>query len=349
MERLRIHAVTDNPMDRVRDRVLFLWYYIAGYVEGRARVPKEAKACRNRFEIKIEYINHCKCFKMKFSCTNLRKNGELTLNSFDGNELKVSRVYTFGASLTEEYAQVFMILDVKFRNRGFLHFKSPSWLSGISDDTEDEEAVNALNKKISDRFPGSQSCTNDLELEARVHKTTMMSVVYFRDTEILSPSAVYHRPLSEVEVIFCERVTSYTKTFDLSIVFKDKRVETHSCMSRKRLKDVEAWAEKRGIELYQTGPDPLTWKTMFACRETETWKEIDGRLNYVSSEEEEESEWEQGLTDPESESEAFTDTGTESECDLFEELPKDENKDYAIGKKRVWYDSDDEPSKRVKL
>lgn len=286
---------------------------------------------------------------MKFSCTNLRKNGELSLKSFDGNELKVSRVYTFPASLTEEYAQVFMVLSEKLRNRQCLHFKSPSWLAGVSDDTEDEEAVEVLNKKITELFPDSISCKDDLELEARVHKTTMMSPLYFRENEILSPSVVYHRKLSEVDVIFCERVTSYTKTFDLSIVFKNKQVETQSCMSRKRLKDVEDWADKHGIEFYQTGPDPLTWKTMFACRETETWKEINDRLNHVSSEEEEESEWEEGLTDPESETESDVYTDTESECELFEELPKDENKEYAIGKKRVWYDSEDEPSKRVKL
>lgn len=285
---------------------------------------------------------------MKFSCTNLRKNAELTKDSFDNAKLNVKSTYLFPASGTEEHAQVFMILSEPYRKKTCLHFKSPSWLNGVPDDMEDEDAIADLNSKVSALFPDTISCKEDLCLEARVHKTNVMSPLIFRDKEILSPVSVYYRTLENVDVIFCERVTSYTKTYDLSIVFKDKRVETHSCMCRKQLKEVESWAKKQEIEFYESGPDPLTWKHMFACHEDQTWKEISDRLNHVSSEEEEESEWEEGLTEDSEISETDFLSDTESECELFE-LPEDKNKDYAIGKKRVWYDSEEESCKRTKV
>lgn len=297
---------------------------------------------------------------MKFTCTNLRKTDTLEHKDeklfFLNSEIPKKQVYLFPASLTEEHAQLFVLVDGTYQKKEVLHFKSQSWLAGISDDTEDQVAVDALNFEVEQLVKDFVTCAKDLVLPARVHKTTNMSDVVFRDKEVLSAEALYYRKTDAIEVIFCERVTSYTKTFDLTFVLTSGKVETHSCMERKRLKEVEAWAAKNSVEFYQTGPDPLPWKQMFSYHKDQTWKQINDLLNHVSSEEEDGSDWEAGETDPEDDDiEEYIDSEEEEEdypSDVSEDLSEsDEDEDYAIHvkSKRVLSDSEDEPpSKKTK-
>lgn len=297
---------------------------------------------------------------MKFTCTNLRKTETLGYESdvlkFGKNELKAKRVYFFPASLTEEHAQLFVLVDGLFQKKSVLHLKSQSWLAGIEDDTEDQVAVDALNFDVQECMKDMTSCEKDLTLPSRVHKTTHMSPTIFREGEILSAEGLYYRESKDIDVIFCERVTSYTKTFDLTVVLKNGKVETHSCMDRKSLKQLEEWASKNTIEFYQTGPDPLPWKQMFSYHKDQSWKEINDLLNHVSSDEDEGSDWEAGETDPEDDDlDDFIDSDEEeidypSESESESEY-EDEDEDYAIvvKSKRVLSDSEDEqPVKRMK-
>ena len=276
---------------------------------------------------------------MNFTCTNIRKtnilkNGESL--TFGPDTLPVERIYYFPPSLTQEHAQLFMVLCEEYKKKKLLHFKSQSWLQDI----EDEEAVAALNLKVLATIPTPITCDDDFNTNARIHKTNSMNELVFRDGEIFGPEAIYYRKTSEIDVIFCERVTSYTKTFDMTFVVGSK-TETHSCMDRKKLKDICAWAKENSLCVYETGPDPLPWKRMFAYHKDQTWEEIHRQLTHVSSEEEEASEWEEGMTDPEDEEDHDFDEDTESEEEYLSE-ESDEESEPSTKRRRILSDSDND-------
>ena len=208
------------------------------------------------------------------------------------------------------------------------------------EDEEDEDAVAALNLKVLATIPTPITCDDDFNTNARIHKTNSMNELVFRDGEILGPEAIYYRNTSEIDVIFCERVTSYTKTFDMTFVIGSK-TETHSCMDRKKLKDICAWAKENSLCVYETGPDPLPWKRMFAYHKDQTWEEIHRQLTHVSSEEEEASEWEEGMTDPEDEEDHDFDEDTESEEEYLSE-ETDEESEPSTKRRRILSDSDND-------
>lgn len=278
---------------------------------------------------------------MKFTCSNLRKTDQLKTTekgySFLKEEFNAKNAYFIPATLKNEYAQLFMVVDGTFKKKSYLHFKSQSWLTGITDDDcDDEDAVKALNKEVADTFEGVTEVGGtlpiDLEMSARVHKTTTMSPMLFCKGIILSADAVYYRKVDDIDVIFCERVTSYTRTFDMSVVLKDKTVETHSCMDRKRLSQIMSWSAENKIEIYQTGPDPLNWRDMHKCRETSTWGEINRMLNVETEDiDDEESEWDEGMTESESETESEEDYPSEESESDYSETDEDEDEDYAFG------------------
>ena len=294
---------------------------------------------------------------MKFTCSNLRKTDNLKANdkgySFLKEDFKAKNVYFIPATLKNEHAQLFMVVDGTFKKKQYLQFKSTSWLTGITDDTCDEDAVKALNKKVVDLFHNVTELGGtlpvDLDISARVHKTTIMSPLMFCKGLVLSSDSLYYRKTDEIDVIFCERVTSYTKTFDISFVMKDKSVETHSCLDRKRLSSVFKWSEENNIEIYQTGPDPLNWKDMHNCHKNNTWKEINQMLNEVDEEEEEESEWDEEMTESETETESEEDYPSEESESDYAETDEDEDEDYAfsVGKHPL-SDSDSEEEYRSK-
>jgi hypothetical protein len=233
-----------------------------------------------------------------------------------------------------------MLLKQPYKKKNILHFKSQSWLHDIGDE-EDEEAVAALHFKALASIPTPIVCDEDFKTNVRIHKTNSMSDLIFREGEILGPQAIYYRKTSEIDVIFCERVTSYTKTFDMTFVIGQK-TETHSCMDRKTLKDITAWAKQNSLKIYETGPDPLPWKRMFAFHEEQSWDDIHRLLTHQSSEEEEASEWEEDMTDPEDEDDHDFEEDSEEDSEEEEYESEEEDSEPATKRRRVLSDSDNE-------
>lgn len=260
-----------------------------------------------------------------FYCVNLRKkNCNLTFNEetknlkFNDETLKTKRLFQVPASLSSEHAFVMAQLETPYQKKNVLLFRTDSWLVNDSDDADDEALVGKLNTMV------EKLCGNDCVLlthsaEARLHKTTTMNDLYPSKTQLVAPKGTYLQDSCDIDVIFCERVTSYTKSFDMSLVLKNGKVITHSCISRKKIRMFSEWAEQNSLSFYQTGPDPLPWTTvMNRHREGESWESIYKLITHVSSEEEESSEWEEGNTDEDDE---------EEELDLLEEEEEEEEWD----------------------
>lgn len=287
---------------------------------------------------------------MKFQCVNLRKKGQLSPTTFNNDAIDVENAYFFPASLTEEFGKLLMVLKQPYKKKDKLFLKL-SWLKELKKTEEDGDCVERVNNYIknlglpltlSDTFPNVQ---------ARLHKTSHMSGLYFYKDKAFSAEGVYLRKASDIEAIFCERVTSYTKTFDVTFVLKGNKFETHSCVDRKRMSTLSSWAKDNKVQFYQTGPDPLQWRVLFTHRRDKSWKEIYEMLTETHSESEEESEWENGHTDESDDSFSETDypdeenltDEIESENSDFDSSDEDEVFDVRGGSnKRVWYDSDDD-------
>ena len=290
---------------------------------------------------------------MKFQCVNLRKKGSLTSAAFNEDAIDVKTAYFFPASLTEEFGKLLMVLNKPYKNKRMLFLKL-SWLKQLKKREEDECCVKRVNDYIrdiglpltlSDTFPSVQT---------RIHKTSFMSGLHFYKDKVFSAESVYLRKSDQIQAIFCERVTSYTKTFDATFILTDSAVETHSCIDRKKMSVLARWAKDNSIEFYETGPDPLPWRTMFTHRSDKSWKEIYELLTQVHSESEEESEWENGFTDESDDS--FNEEDYPDEAELSDEI-ESENSDFDSSEdeifdirggsnKRVWYDSDDDNPKK---
>lgn len=184
-----------------------------------------------------------------------------------------------------------MVLEQPYNGKKVLNFRK-SWL--ITKDPDDKES-NKLNAKVREKLVSSKYIPYELDtcISARLHGTSNMSDLYLATgaltDALVSPESSYHSNRTNMDVIFCERVTSYTKSFDMTIVYDDGKHITHSCINRKNLKVLSKWAEELKLELYTTGPDPLPWKQLKAYRETNTWNEINAMLNPDLSEEDESS------------------------------------------------------------
>ena len=267
---------------------------------------------------------------MNYYCTTLRKkNCNLTFDKdikINDEELKVSQIYHSPATYSEEFAQVLMVLEQPYNGKKVLNFRK-SW---FTKNDADEEECDKLNAKVREQLESSKYIPYELEtcISARLHGTSNMSDLYLATgaltDALVSPESSYHSTRTNMDVIFCERVTSYTKSFDMTIVYNDGKHVTHSCVDRKNLKVLSKWAEELKLELYTTGPDPLPWKQLKAYRETNTWNEINAMLNPDISEEDESSEWEQGETE-ESEEDIWSDCSESDLSDLSEDdepLPK---------------------------
>lgn len=242
---------------------------------------------------------------MKITCTNLRKTDIIKVDdvgnsktaapvlNFMNTILHVAEIHFFPATLTNEYAQFMVVLNGDFKKKKYLTFKSQSWLVGVSDDADDDKAVEKLNNKVLsllNQLEVKPYCHNDdLSVHARIHGTTVMNPLTFGSSSILCPNCTYYLKQSDIDVIFCERVTSYTKSFDLTFVLKNKTVHTHSCIDRKRINELKKWAT---IQFFETGPDPIPWKQMFNYQKDSSWKEIHELITAVpSDDDDDDDEW----------------------------------------------------------
>ena len=293
---------------------------------------------------------------MKITCTNLRKTdiikvadvgsskSSTAVLTFMNTPLHSKEIHFFPATLTNEYAQFMVILNGEFKKKKYLNFKSQSWLTGVSDDTEDDKAVNHLNDEVLSLLnqlkTKSINHSNALTVPARVHGTTVMSPLTFGDDAVVSPGSVYYLNTSDIDVIFCERVTSYTKSFDLTFVLKNKKVHTHSCIDRKRINELRN--RYQHIEFYETGPDPLPWKQMFNYHKDSTWKEIHELITAVpSDDEDDDEEWVDDESEEDDDFDEYVDDEEEEEDypedDDYETESDEEDDDYAPSHKKRKY------------
>lgn len=287
-----------------------------------------------------------------FQCVNLRKKGHLSSKTFNNEPIQIEKAYFFPCSLTEEFVKLLLILKTPYKKKDKLYLKL-SWLKELKKKEDDEDCVKRINSYIksldlplvqADQFPS---------IDTRLHKTSFMSNLFFENDKCLSAEGVYLKHASEIEVIFYERVTSYTKTFDSTFVLKDNSIETHSCVDRKKMNILSNWAKTNKIAFYETGPDPLCWKLIMKQRKEKSWKDIHDLLTAQVSSEEEGSEWEAGLTEEEASDDDFDEEDYPDEISEEEEEFTDnsdfesssEDEEYynrsTGNKKRVLYDSDD--------
>jgi len=280
-----------------------------------------------------------------FYCVNLRKKNcnlnydsnskVLTLND---DSLTVERLYSVQATQSSEHAYLMAHLATPYQNKKTLLFRSDSWLVNDDDDADDHVLVEQLNTKM-ETLSGPDCVLLTDCVEARLHGTTSMNDLYPTKTRLVAPRTLYMEDASNIDVIFCERVTSYTRSFDMVLVMKTGKTVTHSCISRKKINMFVEWAKQNNLEFYQTGPDPLPWgAVMKRHNDGESWEAIFKLITHVSDDEEESSEWEEGNTDPEEEEEELDFLEDESEEEEFIEDDfsdeSDEEGDYEPNAKR---------------
>lgn len=269
-----------------------------------------------------------------FYCVNLRKkNCNLTYDtnsktlSLCDEKLTIKNMYSVPATQSEEHSYILVELPTPYQNKDRLLFRSESWLVCDNDDADDEVLVKQLNDKI-ESLTGPDCVVLTDSTEARIHGTTTMNDLFPCKTRLVSPKPLYIEEASDIDVIFCERVTSYTKSFDMVLVMKNGKTITHSCISRKMITMFSNWAKQNNIDFYQTGPDPLPWNAILKRhREGESWQSIYNLITHVSEDEDEESEWEEGHTEQEEDDDDFTFDEEESEEDYFEEEEDEESEE----------------------
>ena len=268
-----------------------------------------------------------------FYCVNLRKkdcnlkyDSNSKILSVNDDSLNVNRLYSVPATQSSEHAYLLTELSTPYQNKKTLLFRSESWLITDDDDADDNVLVEQLNKKV-DTLSGPDCVILNDCVEARLHGTTTMNNLYPTKTRLIAPNALYVEDASSIDVIFCERVTSYTKSFDMVLVMKNGKTITHSCISRKKINMFVDWAKQNNLEFYQTGPDPLPWSAiMKRHNDGESWESIYKLITHVSDNEDEESEWSEGNTDPEDDEEDLDFLeDEESEEEFSEEYYTDES------------------------
>ena len=268
-----------------------------------------------------------------FYCVNLRKkNCKLSFNDktlkFNDESVQTKRLFQVPASLSSEHAYVLAQLQTPYQKKDLLLFRSDSWLMNDDDDVDDDALVGQLNTSV-EKLCGNDSILLEQSAEARLHGTTTMNDLYPSKTRLVSPKGIYIQEASDIDVIFCERVTSYTKSFDMTLVLKSGKPITHSCICRKQMNLFREWAKQNNLAFYQTGPDPLPWTgIMNRHKDGESWEDIYKLITHVSSDEEDSSEWEEGQTeDDEDEDEEELDFLAEEESE--EEWSDESNSDFS--------------------
>lgn len=280
-----------------------------------------------------------------FYCVNLRKkncnlnyDSDSKVLSLNDDSLTVNRLYSVQATQSSEHAYLMAHLGTPYQNKKTLLFRSDSWLVNDDDDADDHVLVEQLNTKM-ETLSGPDCVLLTDCVEARLHGTTSMNDLYPTKTRLVAPKTLYMEDASNIDVIFCERVTSYTKSFDMVLVMKTGKTVTHSCISRKKINMFVEWAKQNNLEFYQTGPDPLPWSAVMKRHaDGESWEAIYKLITHVSDDEDEVSEWSEGNTDPEDEEEDldFLEDESEEEEEFVEDdfSESDEEGDYEPDAKR---------------
>lgn len=269
---------------------------------------------------------------MSYTCNSMKKRkGELTHNKetnklqWNGEDFESKDLYYVPSSLTDEFVEVLVT-----RQEGKSLYIKKTWLTKDTDDIEEVKTLNSTTLDIINKVNIPIQTLEDY-VEARLDGSTSMSKLYFNAKQLVCPEKYYVENASDIDVIFYERVTSYTKTFDISLVIKGGKVRTHSCVNRKLLSKFSDWASSNGLEVFQTGPDPLPWGQIFKTKKSDdlSWKDIDEMLNPEEEDDDEESEYE--LSEEEDDDDDYDSADFEDEEEDLGEESEEEYSDYPSG------------------
>lgn len=208
-------------------------------------------------------------------------------------------VYLSPASLTKEFAYVCIRLNVPLMQKKYgncIFLRSDSWLKKQTDEENDAMIVDNMNKKIYEICPMILLSMNvEATPGAKMEKTD----VFIQDKQLICPELNFYYNFENVDVVFYQRFTSYTRTFDLTFVLKNKKRMDLTVIDRKKyMKDLDKYFKENNIEVVKTGPDPINWADVY---ERHYKYQFDWIHVYMppSDTEEEEDEWVQGETDEE--------------------------------------------------
>ena len=247
-----------------------------------------------------------------------------------GGEENVSKKFFKPCTLTDGIACAILVLNNAFKGERVL-FCTRDWSKKETNCEDDTEFVASFNKEMMEAFNIPESVAMDedtLQFEAVVGSQFEMTKVFSIDSYLLAPDAKLVLNTKHVKAVFLERMCSYTRTFDFSIVNDNKVIEEFSAIHRKDSHKTILSIFKN-VEVYTTGPDPLEWPQLLELKKNNNldwagvWAHLCQNLHDDASEDEE-SEWEAGNTeDEESESEY-------SEVDEEEEgAEKDDTGDFS--------------------
>lgn len=208
-------------------------------------------------------------------------------------------VYLSPASLTKEFAYVCIRLNVPLMQKKYgncIFLRSDSWLKKQTDEENDAMIVDNMNKKIYEICPMILLSMNvEATPGAKMEKTD----VFIQDKQLICPELNFYYNFENVDVVFYQRFTSYTRTFDLTFVLKNKKRMDLTVIDRKKyMKDLDKYFKENNIEVVKTGPDPINWADVY---ERHYKYQFDWIHVYMppSDTDEEEDEWVQGETDEE--------------------------------------------------
>ena len=238
---------------------------------------------------------------MKFTYKN--KSVDLTLNDgklfLNQENLLNHKIYFVPATLTTEYAYVTLVLNVPLLQNKYgkcIFLRSSSWLKKQTDKENDSEIVDQLNYSITSYLPTVELNNS---VEAIPGSKMEKEDVFIMDKQLFCPLLNFYFNFEDVDVVFYERFTSYTKTFDITFVMKNKKRMTLSLVERKKyMTQMDNYFKENKFEVVKTGPDPVMWNDAY---ERHFKYQFDWNQVYMveSETEEEEEEWVQGDTESE--------------------------------------------------
>tara|TARA_Y100000817_G_scaffold299823_1_gene278300 strand:+ start:1525 stop:2457 length:933 start_codon:yes stop_codon:yes gene_type:complete len=304
--------------------------------------------------------------KLTLTCTTYKnKTFELKQENeklFMGDvELKnIKNSYFSPCSLRIGDAHLMIVFDTAPQSDGKTEYIfRRSWLNKpITKSDDDVVVVAELNEAMKSIAPKGVKALEE-GFEGRVDRTFDQSTIWIEDSAILSPEAKLYMPLDKVDVVFLERLTSYTRSFDLTMVMGTSQFSISTIQRKKYLKTIQE--KLHGVEVYETGPDPIPWDAMFKRKKQDglSWKQLHDIITEQESEEEEVSDWSPGNTDEEEEEEDYPDEeefdADELKDDIYEEESDDDdilddNDDYDAWETKRKRDTDtNESNKKTKL
>ena len=257
----------------------------------------------------------------------------------DENLLNVN-VYLTPASLTKEFAYLCIKLNVPLMQKKYgncIFLRSDTWLKKQTDEENDAIIVDNMNNKIYDICPMTLLSMN---IEATPGEKMEKTDVFIQDKQLICPELNFYFNFENVDVVFYQRFTSYTRTFDLTFVLKNKKRMDLSLIDRKKyMKELDQYFKENNMEVVKTGPDPINWHEAYEkhYKNNLDWSNV---YKLDSETEEEEDEWVEGETDDEELSDDYI-YSSEDEVSVDLSESKKRKLDEEWEKKGKVLDSDD--------